>query len=700
MKSGYSREDILELISEINDKVEFGTYDNYKPNQLISFSISPTENNFDLINSTLYILQTWVDNSDKPIIENISTALSDLLSGVHLVSSYGFGKTSWGTVNLKATPELISTRNKAIAILKTMIKHHNLNLRLSAIEIIGNIGRTHSIPENELPLANEIADERKEIVHELSSHISINEDFRVLNKIENLFLEWWAHGKNGTDEVKDLLKKIPQTTEYRVFKYFYSIDFVIEDFSLLEREAPRGKKWKWFIDNYMHKSLKFKSEDFKHLATSLNDKYSTETQIIEYLDQLHQIVEVNSVGPLIIDCWVKTNPNIFLSIRNDRSLWELVPSKFQNIIDITIANQNIEFIQKLYDETFSNLSNIDIEKVNAFLRIIGINTVDEDFLDSCIKQLIENGNSDIRKLVIAHLYFIYGSKNKFNSIVESLKLIVRKETNFDVIFIENLFSQMVYIKKHEESIDTQLLRSFKKDLIEKLKCIPELDWYVDELLSYSFSDIDDVISFLETRIFNQKKMKEDSTYKEIPYNGLKSIGNQIHSLNDYEKLLDNLMFWDQDDNDLMKYSISILLDSIADIQNKSSNKLYAEEYIMYKLEMGDINSAVSMSKYLPFEEATIETLINVVTNAVSSDDIEKMKTVLRHQASNEKECVISSAGNAPPILISKKHLFQKMYDALRPGKLRTIINECIEEIDSRINQSLKDDDEFLYEKRY
>ena len=119
-----------------------------------------------------------------------------------------------------------------------MIKHHNLNLRLSAIETIGNIGRTHSIPENELPLANEIADERKQIIYELSSHISIDEGFRVLNKIENLFLEWWAHGKSGTDEVKDLLKKIPQTTEYRVFKYFDSINFVIEDFSLLEREAP------------------------------------------------------------------------------------------------------------------------------------------------------------------------------------------------------------------------------------------------------------------------------------------------------------------------------------------------------------------------------------------------------------------------------------------------------------------------------
>ena len=382
LSNRYSRENILELISEINDNVEYGTYDNYKPNQLISISISPAENNLVLINSTLDILQNWVVNSDKSIIENISTALSELLSGVHHISNYAFGKASWGTLTLKANPELIHTRSKALTIVKMMINQHNVNLRLSAIEIISNIGRTHSKPENELPLANEISKERKEMIHELGNHISRDEDFRVLNKIENLFLKWWIQGKNGADGVSDLLKNIHQTTEYIVFKYFHSIDYVVEDFSLLESEAPKEQRWKWFIDNYMHKSLEFKSEDFKHLAISLNNKYSTDRQMIKYLDELHQIVEVNSVGSLIIDCWVSTNPDIFLSIRNDKSLWELVSSEFQNIIDFVIANKNEEFIQELYDEIFSNLPDVDIEKINTFLRVIGSNIADKDFLDS------------------------------------------------------------------------------------------------------------------------------------------------------------------------------------------------------------------------------------------------------------------------------------------------------------------------------
>jgi hypothetical protein len=697
---GYSREDVLEFISEVYGNVKYGTYDSYKPNQLISASISPTENNLALINSTLNILQSWVINSDKPIVEDISPALSELLSGTHLVSGYAFGKASWGTVALKVNPELISTRRKAITIVKTMINHQNLNLRLSAIEITSNIGRTHSISEYGLPLATEVSNERNELILELSNHISIDEDFRVLYKIEKLFLIWWALEKEGTKEVRHFLKKFPQNVEYIVFKYFYSIDFVIEDFSLLESKAPKENKWEWFIDTYSHKSLKLKSEDFKHLAVSLNTKYVTDVQIVEYLNSLNQIIEANSVGSLIIDCWVRINLDIFLSIRNNNSLWVLVPSKFQNVIDFVIANENKEFIQELYDELLIDFKNVDIEKVDLFLRIIGVNTVKDDFLDSCIKQFVENGNSDTRKLVIDFLHFIYGPKNEFNSIVSYLQLIVRKEPNFDDILLQNTFSLIVYIKKHEELIDADLLRSFKKDLIEKLKRIPKLDWYANELLDYSFSDIDTIISFLETRILDQKKIKDHSKYKGIPYDGLESISNHIHSFSDYEKLLDNLLLWNQDDNYSVKESINILLDSVVDVRNISSNKLYAEEYIKDKLKTGDFYSAALVSKHLPFEEATIETLINFTKSATTPDKIEKMRNVLLNQASYGRGVITSSDGNIPPILVAKKRLFQKMYDAFKPGKLRIIINECIEEIDNEINKFLRDEDEFLNEKRY
>ncbi|MDY0128739.1 MAG: hypothetical protein RBR63_00865 [Methanosarcina vacuolata] len=697
--SGYSRENVLEFISELYDKkVKYGTYDSYKPNHLISTSISPTENNLALINSTLEILQNWVINSDKPIVENISSALSELLSGTHIVSDYGFGKTSWRTVSLEANSELISTRRKAIAVVKTMLNHHNLNLRLSAIEIINNIGRTHSISENGLSLATEIRNERGQLIDELSNHISIDEDFRVLYNIEKLFLEWWALEKEGTDGVSELLKKFPQNIEYIIFKYFYSVDFVIEDFSLFESKVPKEER-NWYINNYLH-NFKLKSEDVKHLAISLNNKYASDVQIIGYLSDLHQIIEINSVGSLIIDCWVRINPDIFISIRKKKSLWELVPGKFQNIIDFAISCGNEKFIQELYDELFSNLPNVDIGKIDTFLRIIGTNPVEENFRDSCIIQLIEKGNSDIRKLVVDFLYFIYGPKNEFNFIVSYLQLIIRTEPNFDAVLPHNIFSQIDNIKKYENIVDAVLLRSFKRDLIEKLKCTSKLDWYANELLDYSFSDIDTVISFLETRIFDQKKIGYYSTYQGIPHDGLESISNHIYSLDDYDKLLDSLLLWNQDDTYLVGKSINFVMDSVIGIRNSSSNKLYAEEYIMHKLERGDFYSAVAVSEYLPFEEATIETLINLAKNATTPDKIEKIRTAFLSHISCGREGIVSIDGNIPPILVAKKNLFHKMYNAFKPGKLRIIISECIEEIDANINKFSKDEDEFLNEKRY
>ncbi|WP_054864333.1 hypothetical protein [Methanosarcina barkeri] len=126
-------------------------------------------------------------------------------------------------------------------------------------------------------------------------------------------------------------------------------------------------------------------------------------------------------------------------------MWELVPGKFQNIIDFAISCGNEKFIQELYDELFSNLPNVDIGKIDTFLRIIGTNPV--EFRDSCIIQLIEKGNSDIRKLVVDFLYFIYGPKNEFNFIVSYLQLIIRTEPNFDAVLPQNIFFQIGNIKK-------------------------------------------------------------------------------------------------------------------------------------------------------------------------------------------------------------------------------------------------------------
>ncbi len=47
----------------------------------------------------------------------------------------------------------------------------------------------------------------------------------------------------------------------------------------------------------------------------------------------------------------------------------------------------------------------------------------------------------------------------------------------------------------------------------------------------------------------------------------------------------------------------------------------------------------------------------------------------------------------------KKFIPKKMYNAFKPGKLRIIISECIEEINAKINKYSKEEYEFLNEKK-
>ena len=701
LKIDYPREDILNLIYEIDTKKIEGTYDNYKADRLYSFSVSPIENNLDIINETLDIFQSWVDSSDKSINGSISAALSEILSGTHQYSKDGFGKTTWGTKYLIDSSELVITRNKAIDLLKKMIEHQSLNVRLSAIQIAGNVGRTFgSVSENKLALSSKIADERKYIIQELKHLISPSEDFRLLSMIENLFLKWWAQEKNGTDEVKDVLRDFPQNPDYIVFKYFSSMKFVIEDFASIEGQAPEDGRWKWFIDNFMHKSFQLKSIDFRILVTSLNEKYNTEEQIIEYFNNLNQIVEFGHVGTLILDCWIRTNLDIFSSIRKNTSQWDQIPDTIKNIIDFTIADLNKDFIKELAHEVLSPLPNTELAKVDNFLRLLGLHSVEETLINSWISELIEKGTTEIRSNVVQYLNFIFGKNLNFNSIISFSQLAISKEAKLNSNFIENLvISTKNALTGHEEDTDTRLLIEFKKDLLHKLTDIPTLDWYAQELLEFSFVDIDSVIDFLESRLLKFKEKKDYSTYETIPFKGLDCIKYQILSFDDYDKLLNRFMVW-YEDNDSLRiiYSLNDLLKPIVTMQNEVSGKLYIEEYIEKQLEQEDIKKAIFMSKYLPFEENTVHTLIKVAEKSISSGNSKDIKEILHHHINLEGGWT-NLPGETSPDLLSKKTIFLAIHEEVRPGLLKMFTAKCIEDIDNRIIRSLKSDEEFLHSRR-
>ena len=189
LKMDYPRKEILELLCEINNKVAEGPYSNYKPNELFAYSVSPLENSSKKINETLDLFQVWIDEDDEQKSELIAHSLSELLSGTHHYLKYGLGKVTYGNKVLKGTPEVQLNRNRAIDLLKRMINHPSLSTKLLSIAVVEKIGYTpSSISETGIPLSRKIADERKQLIIELKPFVTSGTDFRLLHRIENLFI--------------------------------------------------------------------------------------------------------------------------------------------------------------------------------------------------------------------------------------------------------------------------------------------------------------------------------------------------------------------------------------------------------------------------------------------------------------------------------------------------------------------------------
>ncbi len=300
----------------------------------------------------------------------------------------------------------------------------------------------------------------------------------------------------------------------------------------------------------------------------------------------------------------------------------------------------------------------------------------------------------IRALVIYHLNFIFKRTKEIDLIMKLLHSAVSKEETLGSPIILNLSIVLPTLRKNLDCLEEKLVDDFRKELLQKLKDTPELDFHTQELLDFAFQGIDSVVDFLEYRFNKSKEIREknmkDREYRAIPFDGVQCIVNQIKSHNDYEKFMGKVISW-YEKGIWINYS---LMEPIKTLLNSSSGKLYIEEYIENQLEMGNIKNAIIASKFLPFNENTIFVFMEVAEKAITSGKSVDIENLIYNKIFPDTGWV-SSLGEAPPALVERKNLFQKIYEQTKPGKLRMLVEKCIEKIDRAIADNIKRDADFL-----
>jgi hypothetical protein len=695
------RRDLIEIIEKIETKCSEGIYSNYQTTSLVQDSVSPLRNDSDLILKTLDIFIEWLRKPNKSRIKLISAALSGLLAGSHGFTKATIGGIVIGQRVLQKTREICQIRDKAVHIVKMMLTSSSLQIKLGGLKVAQEIGVTRMgiVSGSNLPLSGKIAKEREEVADVMGKLISPDADFRLLNAIENLFLRWWAQDMPGTIKVKEYLHKFPRKPEYMAFRYFVSPDYAIEDFDSTEKQAPVKDRWRWFVHNIMQRSFHLKPQDFQALVNSLSDKYNAEDQLVGFLRDLDKKISPFNpwARPLIVTGWVESNPNMFLSIRRSSRLWEQVPERFKNEIDLAMSVRDKKIVEKLADEIFAKLPKPSIYKIQTFLTLLSSRPVKEPILDSWLTKLLEEGNSETRALVVFNLYSIFEKIKNFKLILRLLRLAASREKKLEKKIVNNLSFVIHHLRKYMDSNKDKDVKDFQKELLQKLKDVSELDWHSQELLGFAFCGIDSVIDFIEYRLKKSKGIRKRGSrkrsYEAIPFEGIQGITLQIKSFSDFEKFIAKVISWYEEDLFWGDLYIECLMKPMRDLLNNATGRLYIEEFIEKQLEMDNIEDAITASRFLPFNEGTVSLFIEVSKKAIASKKEKEIRGLFYHKVFPETGW--SGLNEPPPALVSRKNLFQLMHKRAGPGKLRALISGFVQVIDREIEEHMKRGEEFL-----
>lgn len=692
------RKELLDIVEQITRLGISGTYYNYKPSTLITKCVSPLENKLEVILSTIEIFDQWLEKPTEERIILLESALKEALAGANHYERYKMGTLEWGSVPLKNDPRIIVLRDSVLWILTKMIRHECIEVQCAGVRIAWNIGQDPMGRDGDekLPLHDRFAEEREQVINELHLLLKTETDYRVLNEIEYLCLQWWALKKPGTVQVSKLLRELPQNPEYIVFKYHVAKYFV-ENYAELESEAPEVNRWTWFVSRtFGYENYKGKDSILSNVTAELNKKYKTPNKIRDYLIELDSILPAtNEQGiyrrPYFLKEWVLINSKAFLKIRNDTVIWKNIPSRFIDEIDTHLSSIKHDHIHRLAGEIFNSLPGVPSEKVQSFLRILVDSLPDNKSL-KYINKLAKKGNTFIKANIIFYLKPIFDKTNDFDGILAIITDIISDEGGFSDLLIANLSALPREFSKEFKVADQSKITNLRKQVLKQLKNKSNVDYYSNNLLSFCIEDIDDFLSFIECRLKIAQNLPYTSGFQPIPYEGYDGLKQKTEDYVDFKKFMQKLFEWYESDYFLILDFIEYLVKPLK--QKEGTQESYLIKYIKELLAEQKIKEAIFTIEHLPLKSETIDMFIEVSEKGINGGLYDEISSLYKSRIYNNEFCWIKSPEHLAENE-SKIQCFEEIRNRCSSARLKIIISRCVEVIKREIADENKFDEEIF-----
>jgi DNA-binding Lrp family transcriptional regulator len=247
-------------------------YSNYKPEEVIKKILGYDVGKLiSFQEKALKTLIRWKDQEEKAYILAIRS-LSPLFNRTISFTRSSGASMTFGNMSLYASPEVISLREKALDFLLQALNSGIKSVQLAAVKTAAEIGRTGIGPApGETPdFEGVIEKERLSVIAAFEGLISSgNLGFLLTAEIELLLWHWWQ-SKSEILALRclDLLKLIPRTVDYELFKYLHILHcFILPNLTDAEAQKTVGER-----HNFYHDLVREEFQEKREFINSLIDK--------------------------------------------------------------------------------------------------------------------------------------------------------------------------------------------------------------------------------------------------------------------------------------------------------------------------------------------------------------------------------------------------------------------------------------------
>ena len=676
-------------------------YHNYRAQFLMRRCVSPIYNSPALVQHTLDTLVFWVDSPDGVRIKLLSAALSELLAAAHEYSrSYG-DRVELGAKVLKESFEILQTRDKALGILEAMLIHVSQEVKVAGIDVAADLGQASMarVSDVELSLSGRIAEERERLVPLIGGLVGTTAEFELLNAIENLFLDWWAMERAGTEGVSKHLVEFPRTPEYLVYRHYVSPERAVMDFRSLAAQAPVDGRWPWFVDNVRMRPFHWRDEDFAGLVGVLATEFPSETEVVGLLNDLESHISAHSVWaqPPIVRCWVGESPDVFARIRSDGTLWPRVPDRFKREIDIALGSTDTAVLAAQADEVLSSVPDISSSSLDAFLISIELSDIDRTRVHGWMSDLIAKARSDDRCSILFRLPFIFVGSGNAGHLAELLTLALSQDGDVLANCATSTWVAVRRVLEHRDSLDPDCLAELRTALLQALQEVAKLEFHARDLLKFALDGIDSAVDFVEHRLQKAVRLSEgsalDEPFEAFPYmDNVEAIPLQVLSLQDFAVIMDLLLTWRGTPGVRGALGVETLTETVAGLRDQDTGRLYLQDFAEACIESGEISKALDSARFLRLQPVTAEFLVVVAETAIGMGEAWRAEALLRHHMRPLGGPMYWAAELSGPqgLLTARRDLFHTMYEGAPGGQLRSIIKRCRDSLDAELESLVHD----------